>query len=207
MKFLKAFVACATLLVAANSNAALINFNDYSIEGFAGQDVNGTSTVSDFGLTLDLDGNTWVSISNAFDFVIDPTSVLYFSFEAVGNNAELYGIGFDNDNRVTPSSLFAIGGTGNTRANSLASYQVGDGVVNFAINVGQFFTGSFEKMIFILDADEVNNTFASFSDVELCSDNGLCETLNQSNVNVVNSPSASMLFLMSLCLLGLRIRR
>ena len=206
MKFLKAFVACATFLVAANSNAALINFNDYSIEGFAGQDVNGTSTVSDFGLTLDLDGNTWVSISNAFDFVIDPTSVLYFSFEASGNEAEWYGIGFDNNDRVTASSLFQFGGTDTTSANQLTQYSFGSGVATYAVNVGDFLTGAFSKMIFVLDADNVSGTSASFFDVELCSSASFCETTSQSNVSV-NAPSSTLLMLLSLGLLATRIRR
>lgn len=206
MKFIKMFIACAAIAFSASSNAALINFNDYTIDGFAGQDVNGTSTVSDFGLTLGLDGNTWVSISNAFDFVIDPTSVLYFSFEATGNEAEWYGIGFDNNDRVTASSLFQFGGTDTTGANQLTPYSFGSGVATYAVNVGDFLTGAFSQMVFVLDADNVSGASVSFFDVELCSAASFCETTSQGNVSV-DSPSTTLLMVLSLGLLAARFRR
>lgn len=206
MKFIKVFIACAAIAFSASSNAALINFNDYTIDGFAGQDVNGTSTVSDFGLTLGLDGNTWVSISNAFDFVIDPTSVLYFSFEATGNEAEWYGIGFDDNNRITASSLFQFGGTDTTGANQVTPYAFGSGIATYAINVGDFLTGAFSQMVFVLDADNVSGASASFFDVELCSAASFCETTAQGNVSV-NSPSTTLLMVLSLGLLAARFRR
>ncbi len=206
MRFLKALSICAALFMSASSNAAIINFNDYTIGGFAGQDVSGTESVSDFGFTLDLDGNTWVSISNSIDFVIDPTSVLYFSFNATGNEAEWYGIGFDNDNRVTASSLFQFGGTDTTRANQVTPYSFGSGVSTYAIDVGDFLSGAFSQMVFVLDADNVIGSSVSFLNVELCSAGDFCETTSQSNVSV-HAPSTTLLMLLSLGLLAARVRR
>lgn len=205
MKFIKAIFICATLAASLSTNAAFINFDDYNINGFAGQDVNGSASTSGFGLSLDLDGNTWVSISDLFE--IDATSVLYFSFEAAGPQAELYGIGFDNDSSVTAATLFDIGGTEANNANQFYDYVSGDGRVDFAIDVGSFFSGTFSKLVFILDADNVAGTSASFLDVELCSSNSFCESTSLQSVAQVNSPSALLIFCLGFGLLVSRCFR
>jgi hypothetical protein len=192
MKFIKALFACAAVMVSLSSNAAFIDFDSSDIKGFANQDVSGSSSVSDFGATLGLDGNLWVSITGPFN--IDASSVLYFSFEALGNEAEIYGIGFDNDMSVTPGTLFDIGGSQSNRAIQYADYTVNSGVVDFAIDVGSFFTGTFSKMVFVLDADNIGNTSVFFRNVELCSDGDLCLTTLAQNSTQVSAPSTIAIF-------------
>jgi hypothetical protein len=181
MKFIKALFACAAVMVSLSSNAAFIDFDSSDIKGFANQDVSGSSSVSDFGATLGLDGNLWVSITGPFN--IDASSVLYFSFEALGNEAEIYGIGFDNDMSVTPGTLFDIGGSQSNRAIQYADYTVNSGVVDFAIDVGSFFTGTFSKMVSVF-----------FRNVELCSDGDLCLTTLAQNSTQVSAPSTIAIF-------------
>ena len=41
---------------------SFINFDDYTISGYANQDKSGSAITSDAGFALDLAGNTWVDV-------------------------------------------------------------------------------------------------------------------------------------------------
>jgi hypothetical protein len=181
-----------------SANAAFINFNDYTPENYVNQGISGTATPSVDGSSLTLTGNLWVTISELFTVTTD--SVLYFTFEASDVEAEWYGIGFDDNNAITASNLFQIGGPEGTGANQIATYTFGDGVVDFAIDVGTYFDGAFDKLVFILDADSMSGASATFSNVELCNDAASCETLSStpSAPVAVSSPGIAGLFAISL---------
>ena len=107
---------------------------------------------------------------------------------------------------MTASSLFQFGGVDTTGANQLSAYSFGSGLVSYAVNVGDYLSGVFSQMVFVLDADNVSGASASFVNVELCSSGDFCETLSQSNVSV-DAPSTAILFALSLCLLSAGYRR
>ena len=72
-------------------------------------------------------------------------------------------------------------------ANLFSDYESGDGVVSFSINIGDYVTGSFNRLIFILDNDaQQSGSFASFSNVEICDNILVCQT---SSVTAVSEPS------------------
>ena len=204
MTFIRMAMFVILSSVGLTANAAYINFDDYSINKVANQGADGSASTNAFGLELGLDGNTWVFINDTFS--IDASSVLYYTFEAPGNEAEWYGIGFDNDNSVTASSLFQFGGVDTTGANQLSAYSFGSGLVSYAVNVGDYLSGVFSQMVFVLDADNVSGASASFINVELCSTGDFCETTAQSNVSV-DTPSTAILFALSLCLICAGYRR
>jgi hypothetical protein len=202
MKLFKSALISLVTLFSFSSNAAFINFNDYTTSAFNNQYVSGTATASTDGSTLTLDGNLWVSISDLFEVSSD--TVLYFTLEATGPLAEWYGIGFDDNNSVTPTNNFQLGGTQTSRSNQYATYSPLDGAVNFAINLGDFYTATFDRMVFILDADNVAGTTVSFSNVELCSTGDVClSTAAPSAPTSVSAPAAGSIMLMSLCLIFL----
>ena len=180
-----------------SANAAFINFNDYTPENYVNQAISGSATSSADGSSLTLTGNLWVTISDLFN--LTSGSVLYFSLEATGVEAEWYGIGFDNNNAVTANNLFQLGGPEGTRANQISSYNFGDGESDFAIEVGSYFTGAFDKMVFILDADRVTGASVTFSNVEVCNDVANCESLFANNPSLqVSTPGVLGLFAISL---------
>lgn len=206
MKFIKSFLVGVFALSALSAHAAFINFDNYTVQKFHNQGADGTASTGMFGSELGLNGNTWVYINDSFN--IDASSVLYFSFEASGTEAEWYGIGFDNDNKVTASSLFQFGGTDTTGANQLTPYTFGSGIATYAVNVGDFLSGAFSQLVFVLDADNITGTSSSFFDVELCSANDFCATTAQSNNVAVNAPSsAGVLLALSLGLLIVRRKK
>lgn len=191
MKFISKIACIATLFLASSANAAFIDFNGYTATEYSNQFKAGTATVENGGSTLTLAGNLWVDILASTN--LTSTSILNFTFEASGLNAELYGIAFDNDDSfsVTEMGDFAfVGGSQSTMypsANVLSDYESGDGVVNFSIDIGQYITGSFNRIIFILDNDENwSGSVASFTNVEICDNILVCQT---SSVTQVSEPS------------------
>ncbi|WP_334061786.1 hypothetical protein [Alteromonas genovensis] len=208
MKNLKRLLTAAISvfgLASFTADAAFINFNDYTTSGFSTQFKTGNATSSADGTTLTLSGNLWVSLSEMFSITSDST--LKFTMEASGTEAEWYGIGFDNDNRVTANTLFQLGGNEGTRANQISSYNFGDGAVDFSIDVGSTFTGVFDRIVFILDADSMSGASLSFSNVQLCNNSSPCLLTNElQSVTAVNAPGAGALLFLSLFALFVRRR-
>ncbi|WP_339350168.1 hypothetical protein [uncultured Alteromonas sp.] len=194
--FTKILVASAFLTGLSSAQAAFINFDDYAITGYANQDQSGSANTSDSGLTLDLAGNTWVNIM--LDSTITSTSILNFTFEATGLNAELYGFMFDNNNSFELDSMEEFGFVGGTQStasvfstsNVFDDYVSGDGVVSYSISIGDFFTGTFDRLVFILDNDaSASGSFASFTNVEICDSAAACTTNAPGAPTAVSSPS------------------
>ena len=192
--FTKILVASAFLTGLSSAQAAFINFDDHTITGYSEQDKAGTPTTSNAGFTLDLAGNTWVDM--LFNSTITSTSVLNFTFEATGLNAELYGFAFDTDNDYVYEDMGTFSFVGGTQASEITSsnifdsYTSGDGAVSYSINVGDFFTGAFDRLIFILDNDANEaGSFASFSNVEICDSAAACATSAPSAPTAVSSPT------------------
>lgn len=192
--FTKILVASAFLTGLSSAQAAFINFDDYTISGYANQDKSGSATTSDAGFTLDLAGNTWVDV--LFNSTITSTSILNFTFEATGLNAELYGIAFDTDDSYVYNDMGTFSFVGGSQASEITSanifdnYTSGDGSVSYSINVGDFFTGAFNRLVFILDNDaNASGSFASFTNVEICDSAAACATGAPGAPTAVSSPT------------------
>ena len=188
--FLKTVLGALLISATAIANAAFINFDSYNITGYASQDKAGSAYTEDSGYTLTLEGNQWVDID--FISTIASDTVISFTFIATGLNAELYGIAFDNDdsyNFAAMNEFIFVGGsqTGDIMsANTVDSYASGDGAVTYNITVGDLFTGTFDRIVFILDNDDNEaGSIASFSNIEFCTTSSPCST----SVVDVNAPS------------------
>jgi hypothetical protein len=169
MNFIK--LSALTLLLgwSSFSSAILIDFDDYTISGFANQDnSNGVATILDSGATLNLVGNTWKSFLN-INTVVTSSTVLYFDYMSTVEG-ENQSIGFEDDNVITASTLFQLFGTSNTGANhDFNDYQLSDGWKEYSIDVGNFFTGSFNRLLFVNDHDSSPRDATSFfRNIEIC---------------------------------------
>ena len=196
MKYLRNFSLLACLIYSGSTFASFINFDSYSYQDFGGQTVSGSALPN--GNELTLAGNLWVYLSDTFTITSD--TVLYFTMEGVGLNAETFGIGLDQDARITPQTLFQTGGSDITRANQVGNYTAGDGSVDFIINVGDYFTGTFSQLVFILDNDAMpSGSQVTFSNVEFCDSSLACfSTSSDLDANPVNAPSVAILSLFAL---------
>ena len=186
MKFIKQALITAALCFSSVANASFVNFDDYTFSSWGNQTKTGTQVVSDNGSTVTISGNRWVDILHGV--TLTSSSILKFTIEATGLNAELYGIGFEIDDTYTYGSIdnfVFVGGTQIakiTRENpltSFGSYASGDGAVDFTVDVGNYITGLFDRMVFVLDNDKnQSGSFVSFSNVQVCDNALVCQTLD-----------------------------
>lgn len=212
MKSIKSALITTLLLIGGSANAAFINFSDYTATAYGNQSKTGLEVVSNSGNTFTLNGNRWVDI--LYGVTLTSTSILNFSVEATGLNAELYGIAFETNDTYKYGQMdnfVFFGGTQLTQVTSenslpsFGSYSSGDGVVNFSINVGDYFTGVFDRMVFILDNDaNQSGSVVSFSNVEVCDNALVCQ---QSSVIAVPEPAHIGLASLALIVMGVTRRR
>lgn len=188
MKTLVKIVSVGLLCMAASANASLLSFSSSSVNSYGGsQDVSGDNTVT--ANSLALNGNTWSSISGTFNIV--PETTLTFDF-MTSDLGEIHGIGFDNDNSIDRNRTFQIGGVQTWGIQDYVIDLQENVTYSISINVGQFYTGMFDRIVFVADEDRRNQTANStFSNISV--------------VNNVNAPSVAIL--LSLAVAGLMFRR
>ncbi|MEM6752324.1 MAG: hypothetical protein AAF630_05050 [Cyanobacteria bacterium P01_C01_bin.38] len=148
-----------------------IPINSESVLSYGGNNQNTsiTSTVSND--ILRLEGNGW----KRFDitgYEITEDTVLKFEFAGNGE-AEVQGIGFDNDNVIggkDTDRFFQVDGSQSWGNEDLDDYIVGsdNGFTQYSIAVGDFFTGEFDFLTIANDDDTANSTaVGQFQNIEL----------------------------------------
>jgi hypothetical protein len=167
MKFLKMGVFSVMMSVSTWASATIINFDSYTLTGFATQDGSGNAQIVDGGTTLNLSGNTWKSLF--VNISVNSTTIMYFDFKST-SEGELHGIGLDNDNNVSAATLFELFGTeSNSTIDAFSNYSLSDGWKSYSIDIGSFFTGNFDRLVFINDKDQGTIISDSmFKNLEIC---------------------------------------
>ena len=115
-----------------------------------GQDVGGVINYLDDDVGVELDGNLWKRIF--VDYTITADTILEFDFRST-NEAEISGIGFDNDNGISSGLTFKVYGTQNWGINNFDNYDGSGDWVHYEINVGAFYTGNFSHLFLVNDDD------------------------------------------------------
>jgi hypothetical protein len=208
MGIIKALAVCSIFLT-TSASAIIIDFNEYTIEDYSvinqGSGT-GSHDVSIDGSTLDLSGNLWKSIALLSNYNVTSNTMLNFEFGSTAEG-EIQGIAFDNDSVTSTSTSFQLFGTQNNfGAQAFHDYAISDGVRLFNINVGAFFTGSFDRLVFIMDEDVGVNPAAnsSFRNIEIC-ETGSCGLTPPPAP--VSAPATLALFGLSFIFIGLRRRQ
>ncbi len=138
--------------------------------GGKGQNTTITSTVSKDN-QLRLEGNGWRRL-DITGYEITEDTVLKFDFAGNGE-AEIQGIGFDNDNVIggqDTGNFFQVDGSQSWGIEDLDDYIKGtdNGFTQYSIAVGDFFTGTFDFLTIGNDRDVANPTaVAQFQNIEL----------------------------------------
>ncbi|MCB0855821.1 MAG: T9SS type A sorting domain-containing protein, partial [Bacteroidetes bacterium] len=126
-----------------------IDFNSYTINAYgAGQDA-GSSAVQDGGATLFIQNNAWKSIS--YNYTVTANTVIEFDFSST-LQGEIHGIGFDSDDAISSNLTFKVHGTQNWGITNYDNYS-GSGWTTYTIPVGSFYTGTFNRLVFVADHD------------------------------------------------------
>ncbi|MEN1704526.1 MAG: LamG-like jellyroll fold domain-containing protein, partial [Planctomycetota bacterium] len=132
--------------------------------GGVSQDVDVDAVVE--GGVLTMTGNGWKSLP--FDYEVTEDTVLQFQFRSTGEG-EIHGIGLDSDASLSADRMFKVLGTQNWGISDFAQEASPDGEwVTYRIPVGEYFTGSVDRLVFIDDHDVPNPSANSqFRNVEV----------------------------------------
>lgn len=143
-------------LVAFSSSATLIAVDlSGSITQYEGQYHHGTHSVDVSTNTLSMTGNNWVALAGTY--IISPNSVIQIAMNTT-NVGEIHGIGFDinsvfdRKDDMTGKNFFQLAGSQVYGIQDYKSF-ASNGLQTFTIEVGKFFTGSFNNIIFVNDID------------------------------------------------------
>lgn len=134
----------------AQAKESAIKFDASIFEGYGSQDTNnGTINIEDGDVTLRLVGNRWQTMP--YNYILTTNSVLEFEFKST-TEAEIHGIGLDDDTYLSENKLINIYGT---QAFGEMSYRYsGSGdFESFSIPIGPFYTGQMNYIFFAMDHD------------------------------------------------------
>jgi len=130
-----------------------------------GQDHGGAYRLLDSGRTIELLGNAWKA--TAFDYVIGPDTLLSFNFRT-DVAGEIHAIGFQKSTEDFSATTFKIHGPEAYGIETYAgTYTVGEGLKHYEIPVGKHFSGSVNKIIFVMDDDALVGANSLFSNVQV----------------------------------------
>ncbi len=139
-----------------------IDFNNFSITPFSNQDAAGNFSIVNGGAGLSLSNNTWKYI--ALNYTVTANTVIEFSFSSTAQG-EIHGVGFENDNTLTSTRYFKVHGTQNYGVTNFDNYS--SGTTTYVIPVGNFYTGSMDRLVFINDNDAGSGNTSIFSNVKI----------------------------------------
>ena len=142
----------------------------FSVESFGNQDALATTMiVEDNGDTLRMAGNTWKKLD--LSYTITPNTVLEFDF-ASSQQGEVHAIGFDTDDSVSGQRMFQLYGSDTWGVQAYRDYDPGHGTQHFVIPVGDFFTGTFDRLVLANDDDADAFGASVFANLTVYEDSG-----------------------------------
>ena len=141
---------------------ASLDFNEYEINSFSNQDKDGDFFLQSNGSSISLRNNTWKYIN--YPYTITPNTVIEFEFSST-SEGEVHGIGFEDDDRLTPNKYFKVFGNQNYGVTNFNNYV--RGTKTFLIPVGDSYTGKINKIVFINDNDKGLGNNSTFSNVKV----------------------------------------
>ncbi len=115
--------------------------------------------------TLQFAGNSWKKID--LGYTVTANTVLEFDFQS-GAQAEIQGIGFDNDQVVSDQTFFQLYGTQTWGKQAYHNYAASAGeTVHYVIPVGQYFQGDLPYLVLSCDDDADASGDVTFSNLRI----------------------------------------
>jgi hypothetical protein len=124
--------------------------------------------ITDAGDTLSLTGNAWKQVLLAAPYQVTAQTVLEVTFSSTVEG-EIHGIGFDTDSVISANRTFQVYGTQSWGILPDANFAVypGSGSVTYQIPVGEYYTGSFDRLFFANDDDGGGTGVSVFASVRI----------------------------------------
>jgi len=127
-----------------------IQLANMQFTGFGGRQDEGAAVLRENDNAVYLYGNAWKSI--ALTYEVTEKTILEFDFKS-GQEGEIQGIGFDDDAVLSSDRIFKVYGTQNWGITAYDDYE-GDGYKRYQVPVGQFYTGTFDRLVLVMDHDK-----------------------------------------------------
>lgn len=154
-----------------DADCATLNFNTTPPRTFGtNQDV-GQLAVLDNGATIRLQNNAWKAV--AMDYTVTEDTWVSFWFRST-RRGEVHGIGFDNNEVISPNLTFQVHGTQNWGIQEFNNYPNNGSWVYYQIPVGEFYTGNAAYLFFVADHDVGTRDGNSFFRGVKLSEGGPC---------------------------------
>ena len=118
------------------------------------------------------------------NYTVTSNTVIEFEFSS-SSQGEIHGVGFENDNSLTSSRYFKVHGTQSYGITNFDNYT--SGTVSYTIPVGNSYTGSMSRLVFINDNDAGSGNNSIFSNVRIYE--GSCENPTVQVAEVFNLES------------------
>jgi len=117
---------------------------------YGGNQDQGTVSIIEEGNGILIQSNAWKDIM--VNYTVTPNTVIEFEFGST-KQGEIHGIGFDNNNGISSGYTFRLYGTQNWGRGNFDNYDTPGNWKAYSIPVGQFYTGTFNRIFFVADHD------------------------------------------------------
>lgn len=178
-----------------SSNCVTINnFTNVPILSFGGNQDGGSYTLLNTGTVLRIQNNAWKAI--ALPYNVKPNTVIQFDFGST-LEAEIHGIGFDEDNLISFNRTLKVHGTQAWGITNYDNYPGGGVWKTYTIPIGQFYTGNFNYLFFACDQDVAPYTGNSFYRNIKIYDGTVCNNLEEGDNSELlpeSGPGALLLY-------------
>ena len=142
-----------------------IVFSDLEIVDFRRQD-KGDHTLSEDGKTMWLESQAWQSVILDTPIEVTADTMLSFSF-AAKVQGEIHAVMFTNGQKMSKNKAFQLFGTQDWGHDTYRTYDGSGETFDFDIAVGEHFTGTFDRLVFLTDDDKKVGADSVFSNVVL----------------------------------------
>ncbi|MBC6994428.1 M12 family metallo-peptidase [Neolewinella lacunae] len=141
---------CLPDLPPAGEDCLEIDFIQQPVTSYGTNQDAGTQSILDQGRTLFIQRNAWKRVN--LSYTITPSTVLSFWFRST-KEAEVNGIGFDDNDVISSNLTFRLYGTQNWGIGNYDNYPGNGQWKYYEIPVGQFYIGEAVYLFFTADHD------------------------------------------------------
>ncbi|KAA3635832.1 MAG: T9SS C-terminal target domain-containing protein [Bacteroidetes bacterium] len=174
---------CAPYQEGGNEDCLEIDFNDFTIDSYGGSQDAGNFQLLSSNTILKLENNAWKSI--ALEYTVTENTMVEFEFRST-IEGEIHAIGFDNNSTISYNRTFKVHGSQSWGYMNFDTYSGNGGWQYFAIPIGQFYTGDFDRFFFVADHDSgQHNGNSYFRNVKIHEGNGCGSGIQEGGENDV----------------------
>lgn len=127
-----------------------IDFNSYPIASYGGSQDVGSYQLLSSNTILKLENNSWKAVM--LDYTVTENTMVEFEFRSTVEG-EIHGIGFDNNGTISYNLTVKVHGSQAWGIMNYDNYSGNGDWQYYAIPVGQFYTGEFDRFFFVADHD------------------------------------------------------